>query len=69
MTYPHSEKRKFRFCVRPLPHGSAGPPILAAIEGRQLVNTLCVVIRYFGGTKLGIGGLIRAYGGTAAEVL
>ncbi|MCG2715767.1 MAG: YigZ family protein [Candidatus Marinimicrobia bacterium] len=51
------------------PHGSAGPPILAAIEGRQLVNTLCVVIRYFGGTKLGIGGLIRAYGGTAAEVL
>jgi len=51
------------------PAGSAGPPILAVLEGRQLVNTLCVVIRYFGGTKLGIGGLIRAYGGVAAEVL
>ena len=51
------------------PAGSAGPPILAVLEGRQLVNTLCVVIRYFGGTKLGIGGLIRAYGGVAAEAL
>ena len=51
------------------PHGSAGPPILAAIEGRDLINVLCVVVRYFGGTKLGIGGLIRAYGGVAAEAL
>jgi uncharacterized YigZ family protein len=51
------------------PAGSAGSPILAALEGRQLVNTLCVIIRYFGGIKLGIGGLIRAYGGAAAEVL
>jgi len=51
------------------PHGSAGPPILAAIEGRELTNVLCVVIRYFGGTKLGIGGLIRAYGGVASEAL
>jgi len=51
------------------PAGSAGPPILAVLEGRQLVNTLCVVIRYFGGIKLGIGGLKRAYGGAAAEVL
>ncbi|MDO9548849.1 MAG: YigZ family protein [Candidatus Marinimicrobia bacterium] len=51
------------------PHGSAGPPILAAIEGRELTNVLCLVIRYFGGTKLGIGGLIRAYGGVASEAL
>ncbi len=51
------------------PHGSAGSPILASLEGRRLVNTLCVVVRYFGGTKLGIGGLIRAYGGVAAEAL
>ena len=51
------------------PHNSAGPPILAAIEGRKLVNTLCVVIRYFGGIKLGIGGLIRAYGGVAGSTL
>ena len=51
------------------PHGSAGSPILAAIEGRELINVLCLVIRYFGGTKLGVGGLIRAYGGVASEAL
>jgi len=51
------------------PHGSAGPPILTAIEGREITNVLCLVIRYFGGTKLGIGGLIRAYGGVALEAL
>jgi len=51
------------------PHWSAGAPILAAIEGRELTNVLCLVIRYFGGTKLGIGGLIRAYGGVASEAL
>ena len=51
------------------PSRSAGPPIESAIEGRDLVNTLCVVVRYFGGVKLGIGGLIRAYGGTAGETL
>ncbi len=51
------------------PAGTAGPPILRQIEGRQLVDTLVVVTRYFGGTKLGTGGLIRAYGDAAAEVL
>lgn len=51
------------------PARSAGPPIESAIEGRDLVNTLCIVVRYFGGVKLGIGGLIRAYGGTAAKTL
>jgi len=51
------------------PYGSAGPPIQSALEGRNLVNTLCTVIRYFGGTKLGIGGLIRAYGSVAGKTL
>jgi len=51
------------------PHGSAGAPILKALAGRKLVNALCVVVRYFGGTKLGIGGLIRAYGAAAGKVL
>ncbi len=51
------------------PGRSSGPPIEAAIEGRDLVNTLVVVVRYFGGTKLGVGGLIRAYGGSAAKLL
>ncbi|RAK10384.1 putative YigZ family protein [Halanaerobium saccharolyticum] len=47
------------------PSGSSGPPILEAIKGEDLLNTVIVVTRYFGGTKLGIGGLIRAYGDTA----
>lgn len=51
------------------PGRSSGPPIEAAIAGRDLVNTLVVVVRYFGGTKLGVGGLIRAYGGSAGRLL
>lgn len=51
------------------PSGSAGRPILAAIEGRQLDRVMVVVSRHFGGIKLGIGGLIRAYGGCAAKCL
>ncbi len=51
------------------PSGSSGPPVLQAINGSELTNTIIVVTRYFGGTKLGIGGLIRAYGDTAAKAL
>ncbi|MFW6279104.1 MAG: IMPACT family protein [Bacillota bacterium] len=51
------------------PAGSSGPPVLQAIEGENLTNTVIVVTRYFGGTKLGIGGLIRAYGDTARMVI
>jgi len=51
------------------PAGSAGRPILAAITGQQLDRVLVVVLRWFGGIKLGVGGLVRAYGGTAAECL
>jgi len=51
------------------PSGSSGPPVLQAIKGANLSNTIVVVTRYFGGTKLGIGGLIRAYGDTAARSL
>lgn len=47
------------------PSGSSGPPVLEAIKGEKLLNTVIIVTRYFGGTKLGIGGLIRAYGDTA----
>ena len=43
------------------PSGSAGKPILQVLKGSRLTNTLVVVTRYFGGTKLGIGGLARAY--------
>jgi uncharacterized YigZ family protein len=51
------------------PVRSAGPPILQVIEGEDLLNILVIVVRYFGGTKLGIGGLIRAYGDAAKEAL
>jgi uncharacterized YigZ family protein len=51
------------------PSGSAGKPILAAIAGADLTNVSVVVSRYFGGTKLGVGGLVRAYGGAAAAAL
>ena len=44
-------------------------PILQVIKTRELQNVLVVVTRYFGGIKLGAGGLVRAYSGTAAEVL
>jgi len=43
------------------PAGSAGTPILQQLEAAGLVNVLAVVVRYFGGAKLGVGGLIRAY--------
>lgn len=51
------------------PGGSAGRPILAVLQGRELFDLMAVVVRYFGGTKLGVGGLMRAYGGAAAKTL
>lgn len=51
------------------PGGTAGRPILAAIDGQGLDQVVVVVTRWFGGIKLGAGGLVRAYGGTAAECL
>ena len=51
------------------PNKTAGIPILNVIEGNDLVNVLVVIIRYFGGIKLGPGGLIRAYSNTCKEVI
>jgi uncharacterized YigZ family protein len=51
------------------PGGTAGRPILSQIEGFDVVNALVGVVRYFGGVKLGAGGLVRAYGGTARMAL
>jgi len=51
------------------PGGTAGKPILQAIDGQSLDRTLVIVTRWFGGVLLGTGGLIRAYGGTAAACL
>lgn len=51
------------------PRGSAGRPILAQIEGHGVYDVVVVVVRHFGGVKLGVGGLVRAYGGTAGKAL
>lgn len=51
------------------PSGTAGRPILARLEGREVVDALVVVTRWYGGTKLGAGGLVRAYGRTAGDAL
>ena len=51
------------------PNHSAGDPILGQIRSLALTNTLVVVVRYFGGTKLGVSGLIHAYKTAAAEAL
>ncbi len=51
------------------PSGSAGAPILREIEGRDLYGLVVVVTRYYGGTKLGVGGLARAYGEAAGAAL
>ncbi|MDP2496714.1 MAG: YigZ family protein [Candidatus Palauibacterales bacterium] len=51
------------------PSGTAGRPILTAIEGAGLFDAAVVVVRWFGGTELGTGGLARAYGDAAEEAL
>lgn len=51
------------------PHGSAGLPILEALKHENLTNIVVVVTRYFGGTLLGVGGLVRAYTDSFKETL
>jgi uncharacterized YigZ family protein len=60
---------EYRFNDDGEPGGTAGKPILQAIDGQRLDRVGVVVARWFGGIKLGAGGLVRAYGGTAAECL
>ena len=59
----------FRYNDDGEPTGTAGPPLLRQIDARDLTNTLVVVTRYYGGTKLGTGGLARAYGDAASAAL
>lgn len=51
------------------PSGTAGLPILSVLKGRELENTCVIVTRYFGGTLLGTGGLVSAYGDAAAQAV
>ena len=59
----------YRFHDAGEPTGTAGKPIFQHIEGTDLINVLIAVIRYFGGVKLGAGGLTRAYGNTARQAI
>jgi uncharacterized YigZ family protein len=63
------EKNTFRSFDDGEPNHSAGDPILGQIRSRNLTGVLIVVVRYFGGTKLGVGGLVTAYKTAASEAL
>lgn len=63
------EKKSFRAFDDGEPNHSAGDPILGQIRSKDLTDVLIVVVRYFGGVKLGVGGLIGAYKAAAEEAL
>jgi len=65
----HPDKSAWRANDDGEPINTAGKPILGQIQSKDLTNILIVVVRYFGGIKLGIGGLITAYRAAAADVL
>jgi Uncharacterized conserved protein len=64
-----ADKKHYRSFDDGEPNHSAGDPILGQIRSRDLTNVLVIVVRYFGGTKLGVSGLIHAYKTAAAEAL
>lgn len=51
------------------PKGTSGPPVLNVMRGADLIECAIMIVRYFGGIKLGTGGLVRAYGGVAKKVI
>ena len=59
----------FRYNDDGEPSNSAGPPILGVLKSNALTNVLIIVVRYFGGTKLGVGGLISAYRTAASNAI
>lgn len=61
--------QQYRFNDDGEPGGTAGRPILAAIEGQEMDQVVVLVIRWYGGIQLGTGGLARAYGGSASKCL
>jgi uncharacterized YigZ family protein len=61
--------QQYRFSDDGEPAGTAGKPILQAVDGQGFDQVMLVVTRWYGGIKLGAGGLMRAYGGVAAECL
>ena len=51
------------------PKGTSGKPSLAVLAGADIINTAVIIVRYFGGIKLGTGGLVRAYGNSVKDVI
>ena len=64
-----ADKQKFRDSDDGEPLNTAGKPIMRQLHSKDVTNILIVVIRYFGGTLLGVGGLIKAYGNAASDAL
>lgn len=64
-----NNKTIFKYSDDGEPSGTAGKPMYDVLHGHLLTNTLVIVTRYFGGTKLGTGGLVRAYGDCVKAVL
>lgn len=64
-----SKTKQFKYSDDGEPNGTAGKPIYDVVNGSGLTNILVVVTRYFGGTKLGTGGLVKAYGESAKETV
>lgn len=69
LTYAFKLQNEQKYSDDKEPLGTAGIPIMNIILKNELVNILIIVIRYFGGTKLGAGGLIRAYGKSASDAI
>ncbi|MCP4583866.1 MAG: YigZ family protein [candidate division Zixibacteria bacterium] len=65
----HGKKARYRYADDGEPNNTAGLPILKTIDNRRLSNILVVVTRYFGGVKLGTGGLIRSYSKATMDAL
>lgn len=63
------DENTFKYYDDGEPSSTAGAPIYQTLKNNNLVYTMCVVVRYFGGTKLGVGGLIKAYTNSCLECL
>ena len=63
------DENTFKYYDDGEPSSTAGAPIYQVLKNNDLVYTMCIVVRYFGGTKLGVGGLVKAYTNSALECL